>query len=375
MRTVRPSIARTGTVFLFLSILTAPAGLSGQVAEVPAAQRAALERVSAESLQAHLSYLASDELGGRSTPSPGLNAAAEYIAARFRSAGLEPVGDDGFFQSSRWVMAPGRRGRPALRRIEEVETPLSDPITLRNVVGLLRGSDPVLRDTYILVTAHYDHVGVRAGTQPDSIFNGANDNGSGTAAVIELASVLSSSESRPRRSILFMALFGEERGLLGTRYYVDHPIFPLEKTVAMVNLEQVGRTDGDGSDQTNRMSITGFEFSTLPEAFVAAGRELGIEVYRHEQNSRRYFMASDNIALAMMGIPAHSLTVAFQYEDYHRPGDHWEKIDFPNMVRTVRLIGLGTLILANSDSVPTWNADVEGTERFVTAWKLLHGGG
>jgi Zn-dependent M28 family amino/carboxypeptidase len=115
---------------------------------------------------------------------------------------------------------------------------IAKPVKLRNVVGLLRGTDPVLKDTYVLVTAHYDHLGTGAPRcnpiDGDAICNGANDDGSGTVSVIELASALATLKERPKRSILFMAVFGEESGLLGSRYYGRHPIFPIEKTVSDV---------------------------------------------------------------------------------------------------------------------------------------------
>ena len=163
----------------------------------PARWRAALEQVSAESMKGHLSFLASDALEGRATPSRGLDIAAEYIAAQFRRAGLEPAGDDGYFQTAKWadVAATSRR---ASRRL----TPESGEMKVRNVAGLLRGSDPKLKDTYVIVSAHYDHIGVRENcdrSKEDCINNGANDDGSGTVGVIELASALSKLSPRPRR--------------------------------------------------------------------------------------------------------------------------------------------------------------------------------
>jgi len=347
-------------------------------------QVAALNLITAESLQAHLSYIASDELGGRGTPSPGLEAAAIYIAEQFRKAGLEPVGNDGYFQTSRWVMAPVvREGRTSTRLrlqpweegTERPEGAQGEPFLLKNVVGLLRGSDPELRDSYILVTAHYDHLGIRSGVAPDSIYNGANDDGSGTVTVFELARALASAETPPGRSILFMAVFGEESGLLGSRHYAQHPIFPLRQTIAMANIEMIGRTDTDGVDNTGNLNITGFNLSTFSVPFVEAGKHFDIAVFRHAQNSLPYFRRSDNIALATLGVPAHTFSVGYSHDDYHRPDDHWEKINFPNMAVTARTIGLGVLYLANSDEVPVWNEGAEGVEPYLEAWKTLHGGG
>ena len=152
------------------------------------AQQAALDRISAASLRANVTYLASDELEGRATPSRGLDKAADYIAEQFRKAGLQPASEGTFFQT-----APVRGA------------------TARNVAGVLRGSDPKLRDSYIIVSSHYDHVGL-AMSGDDLIFNGANDDASGVVSVIELARALAA--AKPKRSVLFMTFFGEERGLL-----------------------------------------------------------------------------------------------------------------------------------------------------------------
>jgi hypothetical protein len=482
----------------------------GQQATIPPEIASALDRISVDSLRGHLSFIASDLLEGRNTPSRGLDIAAEYIAAQFRRAGLEPAGDDNYFQTANWKMSEvpaegfelsialsGRRleyqtnqislagvgeqislaaipvlkvktddqaaldaltagevknkailtegsssaalnrlaGKlgplgPALivaidrtkttgrgfgppRLIDPERTPASGapgtgrglivhdpelgslydalppgltpatltlkapairerPVKLRNVIGVLRGSDPILKDTYVLVTAHYDHIGVRPDLEGDPIYNGANDDGSGTVTVIELASALAGINPRPKRSIVFMTVFGEEKGLLGSRYYGRHPVFPLEKTIANINLEQVGRTDSSEGSQVNRASITGFDYSDLGEIFKAAGAATGIEVYQHAQNSDAFFSRSDNQALADAGIPSHTLCVAFIYPDYHRAGDHWDKIDYVNLARTARMVGLGLVMTANRADAPKWNEANPKTARYVEAWKKLH---
>ena len=145
---------------------------------------------------------------------------------------------------------------------------------IRNVIGLLRGSDPVLRDTYVILSAHYDHLGM-TNTGADRIFNGANDDASGTASVIEIAAALSALPSHPKRSILFIAFFGEELGLVGSQYYARHPVVPLEKTIADLNLEQVGRTDASNGDMTGTASITGFRFFRSSRALAESRRGAG----------------------------------------------------------------------------------------------------
>jgi hypothetical protein len=226
---------------------------------------------------------------------------------------------------------------------------------LRNVAGLLRGSDPILRDSYVLLTAHYDGTGPRTPDSADRIWNAANDNASGTAAVIEVASALSALREKPRRSILFMCYFGEEKGLLGSRHYANHPLVPVEKTIAAINLEQLGRTDATEGDQTGRASVTGYDYSEVGEILRLAGEQSGIEVFRSERFSDLYFVASDNIVLARMGVPSHTLCVSYQYPDYHGAADHWDRMDFANMEKVVRTAALALLFLAQSEQVPLWN--------------------
>lgn len=270
------------------------------------------------------------------------------------------------------AMADGEtRGTLTLR----LGAPVVSPVELKNVIGVIPGSDPVLRDTYVLVSAHYDHVGVMAGASGgDHIYNGANDDASGVVSVLELANALSRLPTKPKRSLVFIAWFGEEKGLLGSRFYGQQPVFPLSRTVAMVNLEQVGRTDSSEGPQVNTASLTGFDFTDLGPIFQAAGEKLGIRVYKHEQNSDAFFGRSDNQALADAGIPAHTLCVAFVYPDYHQPGDHWEKIDYDNLARVNRLVALSLLGIAENSLAPKWNEANPKTARYVEAWKRLQGG-
>lgn len=249
---------------------------------------------------------------------------------------------------------------------EEAEAPQ------RNVIGLLPGSDPKLSDTYVLLTAHYDGQGSRPG--PDRIWNSANDNGTGTVAVIEIAAALASLGKQPRRSLVFIAFHGEESGLVGSRFYAAHPVFPLEKTVAAINIEMVGRTDDADGDQRKRASVTGFDYSEIGEVLRRAGERTGITVFKHPNNSDRYFGASDNAALASQGVPAHTVCVAFQPPDYHGPADTWQKVDYDNMALTVRMIGTGLLALAENRSEPQWNPALTTASRYLEAWKKLHAG-
>jgi len=248
------------------------------------------------------------------------------------------------------------------------------PVGLKNVIGMVPGSDPVLKDTYVIVSAHYDHVGIGQSVNGDRIYNGANDDASGTVSVLELAAALATLPVKPKRTLVFIAWFGEEKGLLGSRYYGRHPVFPLAKTVAMVNLEQVGRTDSSEGPQVANATLTGFDFTDLGPIFKTAGELTGIRVYKHEKNSDAFFGRSDNQALADAGIPAHTLCTAFVYPDYHQPADHWDKIDYDNMARVNRMVALALINIANNPQPPKWNEANPKTGRYVEAWKKLAAG-
>ena len=219
----------------------------------------------------------------------------------------------------------------------------------------------------VIVSAHYDHIGMAASGSGDRIFNGANDDASGAAAVIEIASALTRLTPPPRRSIVFVTFFGEEKGFLGSAYYVRHPVFPLAKTVADLNLEQIGRTDSSQGPQIRNATITGFDFSDVSSYLVRAGRMTGIRVYKDGRNSVRFFRKSDNFSLAKRGVPAHSISTAFVYPDYHGLDDRWNKLDYANMAAVTRMLAVGTLLIADSPEAPKWNVANPATKLFRAA--------
>lgn len=339
------------SAFAFTLLASAGAHAAAINPALSSADASVLAHVSADSMRGNLSFLASDALEGRGTPSRGLDIAAEYIAAQFRRAGLEPLGDDGYFQTADWNLINPRRNKDPQAAADGAA---AGPVKVRNVVGILRGSDPVLRNTYVLVTAHYDHLGVRKGSG-DQIFNGANDDGSGTVSVIELAGAFGAQTQRPKRSIVFMTVFGEEHGLVGSRYYGAHPLVPIEHTVADINLEQVGRTDDSEGPQVLAAAVTGFDYSDVGATLRTAGELTGTRMSGHPVNSDRYFGHSDNQALADQGVPAHTISVAYAYPDYHGAADTWDKIDYENMAAVDRTVALAIAMIANNPQAPKWN--------------------
>ncbi len=323
-----------------------PAGITPEM-------RIVISHITANSLRGHVSFLASDLLEGRDTPSRGLDIAGEYIASQFRRLGLEPAGDAEFFQTV--VVKP-----------EDADSAKS-----RNVVGILRGSDPALRDTYVILSAHYDHIGL-AQMGDDRVFNGANDDASGTATVLEVANALASLHPRPKRSVLFILFCCEEKGLRGSRYYAMHPLVPPAKTIAQLNLEQVGRTDAPDGPHVNMANVTGFDFSNMTQLLVDSGKRAGIAIVKDDKASDAYFNRSDNGPLARLGIPAHTLSVTYEFPDYHAVGDEWRKIDYDNMAKVDQAVGIAMLRLAQTLTPPKWNENYPEAKLYIEAAQKLH---
>lgn len=303
-------------------------------------------------IRAHVKFLSSDSLGGRGTPSPGLDIAADYIAAQFEEMGLTPGNGKSYFQETEFS-----RGEMKAK--------------VRNVLGVLPGTDPKLKDTYIIVSAHYDHLGTRSQGEGDLIYNGANDDASGVAGVIESARAIMN--AKPKRSIVFMAFYGEERGLVGSTFYGRNPIFPLKQTIAQINLEQIGRTDDTEGPRVGAFNLTGFDYTDIANFLEPVAKKFGVKLERHPRNSDPYFMRSDNAALARVGIPSTTVSVAYEYPDYHQVGDHWDKLDYENTARVVNSIAAGLLSIANSSKAVTWNASNPKVARYIEAQKALGG--
>ncbi len=221
------------------------------------------------------------------------------------------------------------------------------------------------------MSAHYDHIGTletsgklgvdKAEKKGDRIFNGANDDGSGTVSVIEIAAALAKMKHRPKRSIVFIAFCGEELGELGSLYYTQHPLFPLSATVADINLEQVGRSDSDIGK--GNATLTGYEYTTMTPIIERAAKLSGLSMVETKETDP-YFRASDNYSFAMMGIPDLTLATSFEFPDYHGLKDEWEKIDFPEMVKVDRLVARVVWTIANSRRAPEWNALDQKTAKY-----------
>jgi hypothetical protein len=222
-----------------------------------------------------------------------------------------------------------------------------------NVAAVIRGSDPLLRDEYVILSAHMDHVGVGTPVNGDSIYNGADDNASGTAGLLEVAQAFASLpvSERPRRSIMILHVSGEEKGLLGSRWFADNPTVPVEQIVANINVDMIGRNSPDS------VVVIGKTYSTLGEVVdrVNASRpELRLVTSDDLWPEERFFFRSDHFNFARREIPSIFFFTGV-HEDYHRPSDTVDKIDFDKTERISRLIFHVAYEIANDPRRPTWD--------------------
>jgi aminopeptidase YwaD len=235
-----------------------------------------------------------------------------------------------------------------------ISAELKDPIRTHtwNAVGKLTGSDPTSAKEVILLSAHLDHVGAKSGTAgatsgSDTIFNGADDDASGTVAVLELARAIALGP-RPKRTIVF-ALFGsEEVGGYGSRFFADKPVVPLTGLVANLQFEMIGRPDAKVPPDT--LWLTGYERSTLGPALAKQGAKL-VQDPHPEAN---FFMRSDNIHFARRGVVAHTVSSYGLHKEYHQPSDEIRLIDFAHMTNAIRSMLEPIRWLANSTFKPEW---------------------
>ena len=220
-----------------------------------------------------------------------------------------------------------------------------------NVLGYIEGSDPEVKDELVIVTAHYDHLGKRG----NDVYNGADDNGSGTSAVLEVCQAFVEAKEAgigPRRSVLTMFVSGEEKGLLGSEYYVDHPVYPLDQTVANINVDMVGRVDQKHAEDPNYIYVIGADrLSTtlhdINEAVNDTHTKLTLDYTYNERNDpNRYYYRSDHYNFAERGIPA-VFYFNGTHPDYHRISDTVDKINFDKMAKIGQLVFYTAWELAN----------------------------
>lgn len=289
----------------------------------------ALNSITTAELRDYVSILADDTYEGRLAGSRGGRAAGGYLAREFSSIGLVGAGDGGGY-------------------FQHVDN------RYRNILGAIHGSDQALNGEIILIGAHYDHVGY--GTSQTSfgplglIHNGADDNASGVAAALEVAEAMVSSDYQPRRTILFALWDGEEEGLIGSKQWIENPTLPLDHVRFVVNLDMVGRLRADTLEVSGTRSAYGLrKLASLQNS----GNALRLSFTWHVQDN------SDHYPFFRLGIPILMLHTGL-HEQYHRPSDDVERINFEGMQEISRLL-FGILAeLADSDELPSFRSESRG---------------
>ena len=219
-----------------------------------------------------------------------------------------------------------------------------------NVVAMIPGSDPVLRDEYVIVSAHMDHVGVGEPVGGDSIYNGADDDASGTTGLLEVAQAFASLAERPKRTVVFLHVSGEEKGLLGSEWYSDHPTLPLERIVANINVDMIARNAADS------VIVIGKDYSSLgplAERLAARHPELRLTLADDIWPEERFFFRSDHFNFARKEIPA-IFFFSGVHDDYHQPSDEVEKIDADKATRISRMVFYLAHAIADDPQRPQW---------------------
>lgn len=235
----------------------------------------------------------------------------------------------------------------------------------QNVVAVWEGSDPILKDEYVALGAHYDHVGIGTPVNGDAIYNGADDDGSGTTALLAMAEALAHTSQRPKRSVLFVWHCGEEKGLWGSRYFTDHPTIPLDHVVTQLNIDMIGRSKKAGDTNPRNAQLSGpneiyvightmmsTELGELSETVNKTFLNVGYD-YRYDDpaDPNRFFFRSDHYNYARKGIP---IIFFFDgvHEDYHQPGDEPQKIDYQKMEKVTRTIYMTLWEIASRPTRP-----------------------
>ena len=437
-------------------------------------QQSAVQTIEQSEVLSTVSFLASDEMAGRDTPSTELDIAAAYVAARLKGAGLEGPGPDGsYYQTteltqylqpkteatitrdgmplecrgvlfggekesavtakisdgkdlndvagrivvidesplppqavdnpgmlvatwSRRVAQLANKGAAAILvrvaddsilpeaagRLREkpltfpaqfltacpviligansdttgeihVEAPARETVAtpVRNVIGILRGSDPELAKEAIIISAHLDHIGRLSGDRGgDTINNGADDNATGVTAVVTLADAYSSLKQRPKRTVIFMTFWGEEKGLLGSKYYAENPLWPLDKTVANINMEMIGRPEENAE---GKAWGTGWTRSNLGNQMAAGAARADVAIFYREDVSEMLYTRSDNYAFVQKGVIAHSFSAGSLHSDYHQPTDEVSRLNLPHMTRIIQGLFAGSLPITDGELTPS----------------------
>lgn len=300
-----------------------------------------LNTITASELEKHLYIVAADSMQGRDTGSEGQKKAGKYLISEYQKMGISfPKGTKSFYQN-----VPA-----AFMKRSYSPTPNDS----ENIWAFIEGTEKP--EEIVVISAHYDHVGTKNG----EIYNGADDDGSGTVALLEIAQAFKKAKSEgngPKRSILFLHVTGEEKGLHGSRYYAENPLFPLKNTIANINIDMIGRRDALHKNTNNYVYVVGSDrLSTdlhkINEATNAKYTKLKLDYKYNDLNDpERIYYRSDHYNFAKNGIPS-----IFYYNgshaDYHMPGDTPDKIEYEALAKRAQLAFATAWELVNREDRP-----------------------
>lgn len=286
-----------------------------------------LETISASELKTHLYIVAGDEMEGRNTGEPGQKKAGKYLISQYEKIGISyPKEGNGWYQKvpSEFM---SRAFSPKLNDSE-------------NIWAFIEGTEKP--DEILVISAHYDHVGMKNG----EVYNGADDDGSGTVALLELAKAFKKAKDEgngPKRSILFLHVTGEEHGLHGSRYYSEHPLFPLKNTIADLNIDMIGRRDEKHKDNGNYIYLIGSdrlssELHAISENANKKYTKLELDYKYNDRNDpEKIYYRSDHYNFAKNGIPS-LFYFNGVHEDYHKASDTPDKIEYDLLQKRTQLV-------------------------------------
>lgn len=332
------SMKRMNAICLFLM-------LSGISISLPAQspKEQGLQVINKQAAEAHVGFLADDKLEGREAGFRGGHIAGSYIASCLRGMGIAPLGDDYFQPFGAYNREGLKKGRYEVNpdSIASIRNEIHQKLSLRNVLGKIDGKN---RDEYVIIGAHYDHLGIDPLLEGDQIYNGADDNASGVSAVLQIARAFLASGAQPERTVIFAFWDGEEKGLLGSRYFTQE-FAEIKEVKGYLNFDMIGRN----ADEANPTRVVYF----YTEAHPAFGEWLRRDIATYGLSLKPDFRpwdkpvgGSDNASFARLDIPV----IWYHtdgHPDYHKPGDQAEKINWNKLVEITKAAYLNLWDLAN----------------------------
>jgi bacterial leucyl aminopeptidase len=295
--------------------------------------------ITPEKLSEWVMFLSSDAMKGRRNGSPEMKVAATWIESKFRESGLLSF-PGGYIQKYSYIS----------RTIGVDE---------QNVIGYIEGSDPKLKDEYIVLSAHFDHIGIQSGNPIDSIMNGADDNAAGTATILAIAEAINKSGANPGRSLVFAAFSGEENGMRGSRYFVANSPVLLKKIYANMNFEMTGHSEELGK---KNYYMTGCNLSDLDDQIKEFSRKKGFVLVDTLPIANMLFNSSDNVAFSRLsvkdgistGVPSGTFATSTMAAHVHSVDDEAEFFDFENMAALVNHFAEVVIWLSNNPKDINW---------------------